>query len=332
MYKRTTIKDIAKKLNISPSTVSRALSDHPDINIETIERVKTAAIELEYFPNSVAQSLQKKHANIIGVLVPEIKHDFFSSAIGGIESVVYNAGYAIIVTQSNESYEREVLNTSMLESNRVAGMIVSISENTINSDHFRAVQRRGTNIVFFDRVPSDIIASKVVCDDKKSAFNVVKFLINKGYKNIVHLGGPQTLLMSQERYNGYNEAMTQHFKDTPKVIFGGLHKMDGYNAMQIIKDDNIPCDCIFTVNDRVALGVYDFANENKIKIPDDLGVIGFHNNLYSSMLTPSLSTVEQHSFDVGKAAAEIILAEIKSEKTTNEFITVNNSLIIRDSI
>ena len=198
----TTIIDIAQKLGISPSTVSRALHNNPDVKRETKELVKKVAEELHYIPNPIAQSLKSNKTTTIGVIVPEIKHDFFSSAISGIEEVAYRSGYTIIVCQSNESYEREVVNINALMQYRVAGIIVSISQNTKNGDHFQDIIRRKIPLVFFDRVCEDIHASKVVIDDYKSAFEAVMYLIKKGYKTIAHFAGPKELAICDKRWRG----------------------------------------------------------------------------------------------------------------------------------
>jgi len=184
--KHNTLKDIAKKLKISASTVSRALSNHPDISEETRIKVKTLADKLNYSPNPIAQSLKSNKTTTIGVIVPEIKHDFFSSAISGIEDVAYQSGYTILLSQSNESFEREVVNTNALMRHRVAGVIVSISQNTKNGDHFKLLLDRNIPLVFFDRACDDVEADKVVIDDEKSAYEAVIHLINKGYKNVYH--------------------------------------------------------------------------------------------------------------------------------------------------
>jgi LacI family transcriptional regulator len=197
-----TIKDLARELKLSPSTVSRALRDHPDISPGTKKRVVSLADKLDYHPDSIAQSLQTKKTKTIGVIVPEIKQPFFASVINGIEELAYAAGYTIIVCQSNETADREVVVTRSLGSHRVAGLLVSLSRNTRNLDHFKVLQRRGVPVVFFDRVSNDIEASKVVVDDYKGAFDVVEHLIKSGYKRIAHLAGPQNLSISRFRLKG----------------------------------------------------------------------------------------------------------------------------------
>ena len=193
--KNATIIDIAKKIGISVSTVSRALSDHPDIKNETKELVRKIAEELNYTPNTIAKSLKNNRSTTIGVIVPEIKHDFFSSAISGIEEVAYESGYTIILCQSNESYKREVINTQELIHHRVAGVIVSIAQNTKDGEHFQDLLRRRIPLVFFDRVCDDVMASKVMIDDYKCAFNAVTYLVSRGYKRIAHFAGPEELFI-----------------------------------------------------------------------------------------------------------------------------------------
>ncbi len=207
LLKNSTIIDIAKELKISASTVSRALNDHPDIKQETKDRVKKIAKKLNYFPNPIARSLKNKRTNVIGVIVPEIKHDFFSSAISGIEEVTYHSGYIILVCQSNESYEREVVNTNALIQQRVAGLIVSISQNTKNGDHFKDLINRGIPLVFFDRACSDVSANKVIIDDAKSAFNAVTYLIKTGRKKIAHFSLGQSFKICEQRLKGYKDAL-----------------------------------------------------------------------------------------------------------------------------
>ncbi len=330
-----TIKDIAKKLNISPSTVSRALRDHPDISPKTKKAVNTLAKRLNYHPNIIAQSLQKRRTNLIGVIVPEIKHNFFSAAISGIEEVAYRAGYAIIVSQSNESYNRERVNVRALISNRVAGLLISISQTTENSDHFKLLERQGIPFVFFDRVCEDIEASKVVVDDFDGAFNAVEHLIESGYKRIAHLAGPKHLSISQCRFNGYLSALKKHKIpfDENLVVYGGLNEGDGIIGFQkLLQLDHLP-DALFAVNDPVAIGAFEKIKAHGLKIPEDIALLGFSNNPISYLIEPSLTTVEQPAYDVGKRAAELLLEQINSKP--EEFIprkeVLQTKLIVRDS-
>ncbi len=335
VMKHTTITDIAKILGISPSTVSRALSDHPDIKASTKTLVKKLAKEYNFKPNPIAQSLKNNKTTIIGVIVPEIKHDFFSSAISGIEEVAYNSGYTIILCQSNESFEREVVNTSSLVQQRVAGIVASISQNTKNSDHFQSIIDRGIPLVFFDRACEGITASKVIIDDTKSAFDAVTHLIDRGYKRIAHFAGPKVLEICRKRLQGYNDALKRGklplFKEF--VQYGGLDEKDGYNSMDYLIKKNLIPDAIFAVNDPVAIGAFQRIKEAGLKIPEDIGIVGFSNNKITTLVNPTITTIDQPSFEMGKKAAEILVGIIENEKKSSKAKTVilEAKLIVRGS-
>ncbi len=331
--KHATINDIARKLNISTSTVSRALSDHPDINKETKLRVKQLADELNYIPNPIARSLKKNRTSVIGVIVPEIKHDFFSSAISGIEEVAYQSGYTIIVSQSNESYDREVINANAMINQRVAGLIVSISQNTTDGNHYKKFIERGIPLVFFDRVCNEIKTCKVIIDDEKSAYDAVKFLVEKGYKKIVHFAGPVTLSICQKRLAGYKDALEKAGINIPEdfIRYGGLHESDGYNSMNYLLEKNLIPDAIFAVNDPVAIGAYQKIKEAGLKIPDDIAIVGFSNNKITSLVDPPLTTVEQPSFEMGKTSAKMLIKMIESDESNTETIILDAKLIVRKS-
>jgi len=333
IIKHATIVDIAKKLGISASTVSRALSDHPDIKKETKEKVKKIAKELRYYPNPIAQSLKNNRTTTIGVIVPEIKHDFFSSAISGIEEVAYQSGYTIILCQSNESFEREVINTNMLMHHRVAGVLVSISQNTKCGDHFQDLIKRRIPLVFFDRVCEDVVASKVVIDDYKSAFDAVTFLIGKKYKRIAHFGGPKELDICKKRWRGYINALKRAdiYLQNGYVRYGGMHEQDGYASMDsMIKEKIIP-DAIFAVNDPVAIGAFQRIKEAKLRIPEDVAIIGFSNNKITSLIDPQLTTVDQPSFEMGKKSAEILIDIIENKMVKPKTWVLDTTLLVRGS-
>lgn len=333
--RHTTITDIAKKLGISASTVSRALKDHPDIKAETKKRVNKLAKEFNYKPNPIAQSLKNNQTIIIGVIVPEIEHDFFSSAISGIEEVAYHSGYVIILCQSGENYEREVLNTNALIQQRVAGIVASISQNTLKGDHFQAVIDHGIPLVFFDRAFKNISVSKVIIDDAKSAFEAVSYLIDKGYKKIAHFAGPKLLEICKLRLLGYTEALKKARIPIVKelICYGGLHEIDGYNLMDHLLKKNIVPDAIFAVNDPVAIGAFQRIKEAGLNIPKDIGVVGFSNNKITSLVDPNITTVDQPSFEMGKKAAEILieLIESKKKKMRRKTVILETKLIVRGS-
>lgn len=333
--KPKTLSDIAKELNLSPSTVSRALNDHPDINQNTKNLVNNLAREIGFVPNAIARSLRKNTTSTIGVIVPEIKHDFFSSAISGIEEIAYRSGFTIIVCQSNESYDREVINTRALINHRVAGMIVSISQSTQNGGHFNELIKRGIPLIFFDRACNDVKASKVIIDDEKSAYNAVSHLLSKGYKRIAHFAGPETLEICALRSKGYYEACKSAGLgiDRNLIFYGGLHEKDGYASMERILNENISVDSIFAVNDPVAVGAFQKIKEAGLKIPDDIGIIGFSNNIITNLVDPPLTTVNQPSFEMGKKAAQMLLEIINNPEKLSDTRTevLEAELIVRKS-
>ncbi|MEJ2642077.1 MAG: LacI family DNA-binding transcriptional regulator [Desulfosarcinaceae bacterium] len=331
----TTLKDLAKALNLSPSTVSRALRDHPDINPSTKKRVASLADKLDYHPNSIAQSLQTQKTKTIGVIVPEIKQPFFASVINGIEEFAFAAGYTIIVCQSNETYEREVFYTRSLVSLRVAGMLVSLSQSTQSLDHFKMLQRRNVPVVFFDRVSDEIEASKVVVDDHQGAFDLVEHLIKSGYRRIAHLAGPENLSISRFRLKGYKDALKQ--ANVPfhgeLVVHGGLDDTDGIIGIQKLLNLRPLPDAVFAVNDPVATGAFMTIKELDLKIPTDIALAGFSNTHMTSLLDPPLTTVEQPSYEIGKTAAQLLMEQINESerKFVPKFIVLKTHLIVRGS-
>ncbi|HTR80992.1 MAG TPA: LacI family DNA-binding transcriptional regulator [Bacteroidota bacterium] len=331
--KQTTIFDVAKKLGVSASTVSRALSNHPDIKDETKARVRKAATELQYFPNTIALSLKRSQTKTIGVIVPLIKNDFFSSAISGIEQVANRAGYTILLCQSNEDYETEVVNANLLMHHRVAGLIVSIAQNTKSSEHFQSFLNRKIPIVFFDRACDDIEASKVIIDDRKGAFDAVNHLIERGYKKIAHFAGPQHLAISDRRLKGYLDALELHRLPRPNgdVQHGGLEEQDGYQAMDVLLKGGEMPQALFAVNDPVAIGAFQRIREAGLRIPKDIAVIGFGNTRISSLLDPPFSTVNQPSVEMGRTSAHTLIDTIHHKVTGPKTLVMDTQLIIRQS-
>lgn len=331
---QVTIKDIARKLNLSASTVSRALRNHPDISEETKKRINALAEELDYQPDTIAQSLKNRRTNLIGVIVPEIRHHFFSGVISGIEDIAYKSGYAIIVSQSNENYERERINVKALISNRVAGLLISISQSTHNSDHFRMLERQGIPFVFFDRVCEDIDASKVVVDDYNGAIEAVEHLIERGYQKIAHLAGPGHLSITQKRLEGYLAALKKHSiaPDDRLIVHGGLNEEDGYTGFTSLWATNRQPDAVFAVNDPVAIGAFSKIRELKLRIPQDVALVGFSNNPITALVEPPITTISQPAFQLGQTAAEILIKQIQlGEEFVPRREILKTKLIIRRS-
>lgn len=332
--KQITIKNIASELNLSVSTVSRALNDHPDIHTKTKRLVKKVAGELGYNPNIIARSLKSSRSNQIGVLVPEIRHDFFANAISGIEEVAYQKGYTIVIAQSNELQEREIINVNSMYLHRVAGIIVSISQSTTSSLHFKRLLDKGVKMVFFDRVCQDLDTPKVCIDDMESSYKVVEYLKNKGYKRIVHFAGPQNLEICKKRRIGYEKSLKDlNVGYEPLIFEGGMHESDGYEHVNELMERGFDNCAIFAVNDPVAVGAIKRLKELKVNIPEQIGIIGFSNNPITEMISPALTTVDQHSFEMGKRAAEILIEEIEGKKFTNGELDIklDTDLIVRES-
>jgi len=330
-----TIKDIAKKLGVSPSTVSRAIHDHPDLNPDTKKRICKLVDQLGYRPNSIAQSLSRKYSNVIGVQVPEIKRNFFASVISGIENVAYDEGYTIITCQSNENYEREIINLQSMVSHQVAGIIISISQMTRNSDYFKSLMEHQMPLVFFDRVLNDLDTDKVVVDDFDGAFQLVSHLIEAGYKRIAHIAGPEIISISENRLLGYLEALKIYNLPVNQdyIIRGGFQEEAGYDCFKKLLELEEKPDAVFTVNAPVAAGVYKRSAEIGLKIPDDIAVAGFSDNTLSAWLIPQMTTAVQPGFEMGTKAIKILLDRIKDKNEKIEPITevLKTELLIRGS-
>ncbi len=330
---RVTIKDIAKILKISPSTVSYALSDHPNINPTTKQNVKDLARKLNYKPNKVALSLLQNESKIIGLIIPEIIHHFFSTVISGIEQVVNKAGYQLMICQSNESYEREVENVQALLSSNIDGLIISMSKNTFNNDHFKNIENIGVPIVFFDRPSEGIQGDRVMVDDLDGAHQAVKHLIEIGCKNIVHLAGPQHLEIGINRKLGYIKA---HEEAGIKINEDFVEVCDTYEqAVKFIPEllkKHPEIDGVFTVNDLTAIGVIKTLKKLNKKVPEDVAVCGFTNSIISHIADFELSTVDQNGFEMGQISANLLLDRMRSEDKYPPITKVlTTKLIVRDS-
>jgi len=333
MNSQVTIKDIAKALGISASTVSRALKDHPDISRDTKDAVNELAKKLHYKPNAVALSLKSSKTNTIGVIIPELVHYFFSSVISGIEDVAYDAGYNVIICQSNEKYDREIINAQALLSNRVEGALISISKETIDFAHLQLIEESGIPIVFFDRAPFGFDSDTVIIDDQKAAYNAVCHLIESGCKRIAHLAAPTSLGIGKYRLEGYKEALKEHNMPYLEeyVIIADSFDLAAVATRNLIQLP-IPPDGIFTVNDLTAVGVMKTLQKMGIAVPDKVAIMGFSAGSYSDITTTTLSSVDQHGYEMGTRAATILLERIEGQrKGPGETFYVETNLVIRES-
>lgn len=318
-----TIKDIAKALNLSTSTVSRALRGSYEINAETKKLVLEYAEKMNYHPNPIALSLKENRSKAIGVIVPEIANNFFSQAINGIEAVAYDRGYHVVIFQSHESYERERSNIQHLVGRKVDGILISLSGQTTGVGHLHEIQNKRIPLVIFDRISNDIISSKVIADNFQGAFDATAHLIESGRKRIAHITSPSLLYTTNERLEGYKAALARYNLpfDENLVRYCGFAPEE---ARQVIFDliDTQEPDAIFTASDRLALDSFAAVKAKGIRIPEEVAFIGFTNLRVAHLLDPPLSTVVQPAFEIGKTAAEILLDTIENKQNSAAIKTI----------
>ncbi len=331
-----TIKDIAKALNLSTSTVSRALRGSYEINPETKRIVLECAEKLNYRPNPIALSLKENRSRAIGVIVPEIDNPFFSQAINGIEAIAYNRGYHVVIFQSHESYERELVNVQHLLARRVDGVLISLSGQTNNYEHLHGLQEKGVPLVFFDRFTDAITTHKVIADNFKGAFEGTEHLILSGRKKIAHLGASSFLSITTERIKGYKAALEKYNIpfDESLIRYCNFSIQEMETIIDDLLSESNPPDAIFTVSDRLAMACLTILKEKHIAIPKDIAVMGFTNLKVASLLEPAFTAVVQPALEMGQRAAELLLdlVEKKSKAPTNfQTIRLPTELVIRKS-
>jgi LacI family transcriptional regulator len=335
---QATIKDIAKELNVSTSTVSRALKDYPGISDETKRKVKELADKLHYRPNAVALSLRKSKSFTIGVIIPEVVHFFFSTVISGVEEVAFANGYNVILCQTNEKFSREKSSVETMLSNQIDGVLVSFSRETHNFDHFKKMIDIEFPIVFFDRIPELENSINVTVNDYQGAYDAVKHLIDQGFQKIVHLSGPDNLAISKNRKEGYLHALSDAgIQVNPEWILECPHGTEKESILittELFKNTSNRPDAIFAHHDIVAAGAMMALKSLGLKIPEDVGVVGFSNWQFSSMIDPPLTTVSQPGFQIGETATKLLL-DLINKKESMESITQNiildTELLIRKS-
>ena len=315
---RVTLTDIARELNISPSTVSRALNDYPALKKETKRAVKALAKKLDYQPNLLALNLLQKKSNTIGVIVPEITSHFFSAIVTGIQDVVGTSDYNIMICLSNESYREEMTIVKKLSQIQVDGVLVSPSSETKTFDHLRGLQKSGIPVVVFDRDCPGLESDKVLVDDYSGAFQAVEYLIRSGCNRIAHLGGPINLSTAKHRLLGYLDALENNKIPVQKkyiVHVPGFSHKDGLKSTKKLLKLKNPPDAIFATNDNIAISAMYTAKKLKFKIPEDISIVGFDDQPNSSYFTPSLSTVWQPVYSLGMLSARILLHRLEEQDT-----------------
>ncbi|WP_256011417.1 LacI family DNA-binding transcriptional regulator [Desertivirga xinjiangensis] len=332
---QTTIIDIAHKLNLSKSTVSRALTGHPNVKEETRKAVLALAEEMDYQRNIFSISLITNKTKTIGLIVPDFHTSFFPHAIIGAQEAASKAGYNVLISQSNESYETEVANAKVMLNNRVDGLLISLSKETRNFDHLKTFQKRGIPIVFFNRVCEEMMVPKVVVDDYDAAFKAVEHLILIGKKRIAHLAGPDSLAISRKRLNGYRDALIKHNIDIDEDLIISydltLSKVRIY--VKHLLDSINPPDALFAINDPTAIEAIQVIKQMGKRIPEDIAVVGFSDNYASNFIEPSLTTVSQPVKEMGEVAMNLLLDQIDNDisKWKPLIKVLNTELIVRNS-
>ncbi len=332
---KATIHDIARKLNITASTVSRALKDHPRISLETKKAVIKAAQKLNYQPNHIAAALRNGRSNIIGIIVPTADRTFFSSVVRGIEEIANTSKYNVMICQTYDNYEKEVATVEALLNARVDGIIASHAKETQDFSHFLKVKERGLPLIFFDRSNDELEVSHVVIDDYIGGYKATEHLIQQGCKRIAHFTNSRKISIYKERLRGYRDALLNSGikYDESLVVESNLQLEDGRDSMlQLLNLPELP-DAVFSASAFGIMGALQVCREKNIKVPDQVALVGFSNEPFTSFTEPALTTVDQHSMRIGNAAAEIFLEEIASEykQFIPQKIVLKPELIIRSS-
>ena len=335
MKKKYTIHDIAKKLNITASTVSRALNDHPRISEATKKAVQKTALKLNYQPNNIAAALRNGRTNIIGIIVPTVDRNFFASIVRGIEEIANASRYNVMICQTYDNYDKEVATVEALLNARVDGIIASHAKETTDFDHFLKVKEKGIPVILFDRFNDDLEVSQVVSDDFLGAYKATEHLIQQGCKRIAHFTNILKISIYKERLRGYVEALQAYGLpyDELLIVESNLQLEDGRNSMLKLLSLSPMPDGVFSASAYGAMGALQVLKEKGIKIPQDVALIGFTNEPFCSFSEPALSTVDQHNLRMGNAAAEIFLEEISDEekKFIPQKIVLKPELVIRQS-
>lgn len=333
--KKITIKDIANVLNISAAAVSKALHDDSRISAKTKDAVRKVAKELNYQPNHLASALRKGKSNLVGVIVPRTNSNFFSSVIQSIEEVLNKEGYNIIITQSNESFTKECRNIDTLLFTQVDGIIASMANETTDLDYYEKIKSKGIPLILFDRGENDLNVDYIGINDYDSSHMIVEHLVEQGCKRIAHIGGYRRTRIFNNRIRGYVDAIKKHNLplDESLLIESNLTLEDGREKMtQLLALKNRP-DAVYVAGDYAALGALQILTENNVVIPNEIALIGFGNEPFTAMVTPSISSINQHSTEIGKQAALTFLERVKKPnlKQTLNKIILDAELIVRDS-
>ncbi|QRR01278.1 LacI family DNA-binding transcriptional regulator [Dyadobacter sandarakinus] len=335
MRKRyTTIKDIAKALNISVATVSRALRDKYDVSAATRESVLEVARQMNYKPNFNATGLVQQSTHNIGVIIPTITNYYFSSVITGIQEVAWESNFNIVLYITNDLPEVEMKIAQNLSGSSLDGILACVAPRENDYPHFEEMIGDGLPVVFFDRVARSVRTSKVMQDDYNGAFTAVEHLIERGYRKIAHITSSKQLLLTENRLSGYYKALEKH--DLPAIpellVHSGFSQQDGErDVARLFDNPGEKPDAIFAVNDRKGIGAIQALKKRGITVGREVGVIGFTNDPISEIISPSLSTIAEPACEIGKTACQLLLKHIRKSNFTPEELTLSCELIVRES-
>lgn len=332
--KEVTIYDIAEKLDLSPATVSRGLKDNPAIKKETRKRIKDTAQSMGYQNNLFASNLRAKKTNTIGIIIPRINSYFMSTVISGIEHVVNAQGYSLIISQSQETFEKEIKNATTMYNSRVDGLLVSLTYTTENIQHFEALLRKKIPVIFFDRVFDDPACTNVVIDNAKAGYDATMHLIELGRRRIVHVCGHLKRNTYADRLKGYRMALQENgiAYDETLVIVNQLNQAGGIEAVQkILQLDTLP-DGLFAANDSSAVACMQELKTAGIRIPEDIAVVGFNNDPIARVIEPNLTTIHYPGYEMGQIAATTLINTIHNSRTSPiNTLVLKHELLVRAS-
>lgn len=335
-FESATIKDIAKALNLSTSTVSRALRGSYEISAETKKAVLEYAEKINYRPNPIALSLKERRTRALGVVVSEIANNFFSQAINGIESIAYNRGYHVTITQSHESSEREKVNVEHMAARGVDGLLISLSSESVDISYLKELHEKGMPIVFFDRVTREIDTHTVTANNYLGSFHATEHLIYNGFKKIAHITNSPYLSISKERLQGYKDALEKHkiaYNETlvKYCNHGGMILTEVEDAVNALFKSKTKPDAIFAAGDRLTIVCFSLLKRMKQK--KEVGFTGFTNTQVGDLFSPPLTVIRQPAFEIGQSATELLIQMIESKRPVTDFQhkMLETELVIRES-
>ncbi|WP_158826500.1 LacI family DNA-binding transcriptional regulator [Mucilaginibacter lacusdianchii] len=333
--KEITIYDIARHLNISAATVSRGLMDHPSVNILTKQKVQEAAQSMGYRSNHLASNLRKKRSNIIGLIVGNLDSSFMTNIIVGIDKVLSEANYNLVISQSLDNIGKEVQIAKAMYNNRVDGLLVSLAYDTENAEHFESFVKRGIPLVYFDRIFPHEKCPGVEIDNAKAAYEVTEHLIRQGCRRIVHITAYRLSSVALDRFNGYKQALLDYNipYDESLVLYTELGIEDGARAAQTILNMPNRPDGIFAINDACAVGCLKELRKNGVSIPDEIAIAGFNDDAVADIVEPGLTTVIYKGYEMGEVAAQILVEKLNNTytATSGNKVLLKSELIIRES-